>query len=96
MTDIKNPIEFSAFLTSLKPSVISSTLLLMEMLKDDKKEIVEENKIESNKIEENKVEEQKETAPVITTGVEEIKENKEYTVEQEINVKILPLFFYKK
>lgn len=39
MTNIKNPIEFSAFLTSLKPSVISSTLLLMEMLKDDKKEI---------------------------------------------------------
>ena len=39
MTDIKNPIEFSAFLASLKPSVISSTLLLMEMLKDDKKEI---------------------------------------------------------
>ena len=44
MTDIKNPIEFSAFLASLKPSVISSTLLLMEMLKDDKKEISEGNK----------------------------------------------------
>ena len=39
MTNIRNPIEFSAFLTSLKSSVISSTLLLMEMLKDDKKEI---------------------------------------------------------
>ena len=40
MNDFKNPIEFSAFLISLKPSVINSTLLLMEMLKDDKKEIV--------------------------------------------------------
>lgn len=39
MNDIKNPIEFSAFLMSLKSSVISSTLLLMEMLKDDKQEI---------------------------------------------------------
>lgn len=39
INDIQNPLEFSAFLTSLKPSVISSTLLLMEMLKDDKKEI---------------------------------------------------------
>lgn len=39
MMDIKNPIEFSAFLTSLKPSVISSILLLMEMIKDNKKEI---------------------------------------------------------
>lgn len=38
MNTIQNPIEFSAFLTSLKPSVISSTLFLMEMLKDDKKE----------------------------------------------------------
>ena len=39
MNDFKNPIEFSAFLISLKPSVINSTLLIMEMLKDDKKEI---------------------------------------------------------
>lgn len=40
MMDIRNPIEFSAVLTSLKPSVISSTLLLMEMLKDNKSEII--------------------------------------------------------
>lgn len=39
MTELKNPIEFSALLTSLKSSVINSSLLLMEMLKDDKKEI---------------------------------------------------------
>lgn len=39
MQNIENPIEFSALLTSLKSSVISSTLLLMEMLKDDKEQI---------------------------------------------------------
>ena len=39
MMELKNPIEFSALLTSLKSSVINSSLLLMEMLKDDKKEI---------------------------------------------------------
>ena len=38
--ELKNPIEFSALLTSLKSSVINSSLLLMEMLKDNKKEIV--------------------------------------------------------
>ena len=38
MNDIQNPLEFSAILTSLKPSVISSTLILMEMLKDNKQE----------------------------------------------------------
>ena len=36
---MNNPIEFSAILTSLKPSVINSSLLLMEMLKDKKSEI---------------------------------------------------------
>lgn len=40
MFDVKNPIEFSAFLTSLKPSVINSSLLLMEMLKDNKQELI--------------------------------------------------------
>ena len=39
MMELKNPIEFSALLTSLKSSVINSSLLLMEMLRDDKKEI---------------------------------------------------------
>lgn len=36
---IDNPIEFSALLTSLKQSVIKSTILLKELLKSDKNKI---------------------------------------------------------
>ena len=50
MMDIKNPIEFSAMLTSLKPSVISSTLILMELLKDNKTEITIESEEDSQNI----------------------------------------------
>lgn len=39
MKEIQNPLEFSALLNSLRSSVISSSLILMEMLKEDKKEI---------------------------------------------------------
>ena len=36
---MQNPIEFSALLTSLKPSVIESTILLKELLESDKNNI---------------------------------------------------------
>jgi hypothetical protein len=39
MYDIRTPLEFSAVLTSLKPSVLSVSLILMEMIMDGKKEI---------------------------------------------------------